>query len=87
MYQSGNFNSHLNVTGKIIKEYRNKNNFSLTDLSTKLALIGIDIPKSSLHKVETGIRVVRDYELCAFAIVLKIPFEKLFEDFINEIKE
>ena len=87
MYQSGNYNSLLNVTGHILKEYRIKNNLSLNTLSTKLSLLGIDIPKSSLHKIEKGTRVIRDYELAAFLVVLKIPADKIFEDFIKKLVE
>ena len=45
MYQCSKYNERLNVTGKKIKELRMKNKLSLSDLSTKLALIGIDISK------------------------------------------
>ena len=45
MYQSSKYNDRLNVTGKKIKELRLKNNLSLSNLSIKLALMGIDISK------------------------------------------
>ena len=54
MYQSSKYNDRLNVTGKKIKELRLKNNLSLSNLSIKLALMGIDISKPSLHKLENG---------------------------------
>ena len=45
MYQCSNYNGRLNVTSEKIKELRIKNNLSLSELSTKLALMGIDISK------------------------------------------
>jgi len=45
----------------LIPFLHNLNYLSLSALSTKLALIGIDISKPSLHKLETGQRVLKDY--------------------------
>ena len=61
-----------------------QNNLSLSGLSTKLALIGIDIPKPSLYKIETGNRIVKDYELYAFAYVFNVSIEFLLSDFIED---
>ena len=66
MYQNTKYNEHLNVSGKKIKELRIKNKLTLSALSIKLALIGIDIPKQSLYKLETGDRVIKDFELYGF---------------------
>ena len=87
MYQSTNYNGRLNVSGAKIKALRNKSNLSLSMLSTKLALMGIDIPKPSLHKLETGSRVLKDYELCALSLIFNVPLEEFFEDFISELKK
>ena len=85
MYQCSKYNDHLNVSSNKIKELRIKNNLSLSALSTKLALIGVDIPKQSLYKIETGNRIVKDFELYALAYIFKVPMEDLLVDFINEI--
>ena len=87
MYQCGKYNNHLNVSNKKIRELRIKNNLSLSALSTKLALLGIDIPKPSLHKLEQGNRIIKDYELYAFAYIFKVPIEELLDDFITEFKQ
>ena len=85
MYQCSKYNEQLNVSSSKIKQLRIKNNLSLSALSTKLALLGIDIPKQSLYKIETGNRIVKDFELYAIAYVLKVSMEDLLEDFISEI--
>lgn len=87
MYQCSKYNNHLNVANKKIRELRIKNNLSLSALSTKLALLGIDIPKPSLHKLEKGDRIIKDYELYAFAYIFNVSIEDLLDDFITEFKE
>ena len=83
MYQCTKYNNQLNVTGKKIKELRVKNNLSLSGLSTKLALMGIDISKPSLHKLETGHRILKDYELFGLSMVFKVPIEDFISDFME----
>ncbi len=86
MYQCSKYNDRLNVTSKKIKELRIKNNLSLSELSTKLALMGIDISKPSLHKLETGKRILKDFELCGLAQVFHVSMEDILSDFISELK-
>ena len=81
------FNENLNVTGKLLKEYRLKNNLSYEMLSTKLALMGIDISKPSLHKLETGHRILKDYELFGISMVFKVPIEDFISDFMDNLKK
>lgn len=87
MYQCTKYNNQLNVTEKKIKELRVKNNLSLSGLSTKLALMGIDISKPSLHKLETGHRILKDYELFGISMVFKVPIEDFISDFMDNLKK
>lgn len=87
MYQCTKYNNQLNVTGKKIKELRVKNKLSLSGLSTKLALMGIDISKPSLHKLETGHRILKDYELFGLSMVFKVPIEDFISDFMDDLKK
>ena len=87
MYQCTKYNNQLNVTGKKIKELRVKNNLSLSGLSTKLALMGIDISKPSLHKLETGHRILKDYELFGLSMVFKVPIEDFISYFMDNLKK
>lgn len=86
MYQCSKYNDRLNVSSKKIKELRIKNHLSLSELSTKLALMGIDISKPSLHKLETGKRILKDFELYALAQVFHVSMEDILSDFISELK-
>ena len=87
MYQCSKYNERLNVTARKIKELRLKNNLSLSGLSTKLALIGIDISKPSLHKLETGQRILKDYELFGLSVIFNVPVEEFLSDFMDNLKD
>lgn len=85
MKNTTKYKGKLNVLGGNIRLYRNKNNLSLENLSTKLLLIGIDIPKNSLQRLENGDRVIKDFELGAICKVLNISASELFKTYINEL--
>ena len=44
-------------------------------------LKGIDISTQSIYDIEIGKRTVLDFELCAFAKVLKTSADELLKDF------
>lgn len=79
-------NGKLNIIGDKVREYREGQNLSLSQLSNKLMLMGIDIPKSSLQNIEKGKRVVKEYEFCALCKFFDVPMEEMLEDFIKEIE-
>lgn len=49
--------------------------------------MGIDISKPSLHKLENGNRVIKDYELYGLSEVFNVPVSELLSDFASEIKK
>ena len=95
------YNDKLNVIGDKIRYYREKQNLSLVDLSNKLLLLGIDIPKNSLQRLEHGNRIIKEewrnlenqitneimyyYELAGFSKVLGVSTDILLKDFMNEL--
>ncbi|MFR5682694.1 MAG: helix-turn-helix domain-containing protein [Clostridia bacterium] len=81
------YNGQLNVVGSKIKFYRNSKNISLVTLSNKLMLLGIDIPKNSLQRLESGKRIIKEYELVAIAKILNVSIDVLVEDFRKELEE
>lgn len=77
-------NGKLNIVGKNIELYREKNNnMSRQSLSDKLILIGIDISAQSIFDIEKGTRTVIDYELCAIAKILNTTSDELMKDFYD----
>lgn len=85
MNNSTKYNGKLNVIGKKIKYYREKGNLSQQGLSNKLQLVGVDIPKNSLQRIEKGNRIIKDYELAGFAKVFKISADTLLEEFMQDL--
>lgn len=80
------YDDKLNVIGNKVRKYRESNNWSLTQLSNELMFIGLDIPKSSLMNIETGKRIVKEYEFYALCKIFGITMEEMLSDFINELK-
>ena len=80
------YENNLNVISKSMKEIRTAKHISLSKLSDKLMLLGIDISKQSLYRIENNERSVRDYELSAIALALEVTTDKLLEKFTNNIK-
>ena len=85
MNNATNYNGKLNIVGFKIKEYRKKLRFSQSELSAKLQLVGIDIPKNSLQRLESGKRIIKDYELAALSKILKVSIDSLLGDFIDDL--
>lgn len=86
MKNSTKYNDNLNVIGEKIKYYREINNLSLSQLSDKLQLIGIDIPKNSLQRLEKGDRIIKEYELAGFSKIFKVSADELLKDFMKELE-
>lgn len=80
------FNGKMNVIGRLLKEYRIKNNFSYEKLSAQLELMGISIHKQSLYDIENNKRTVKDYELFGIAYVLGIDVNDLLGDIKKKYK-
>lgn len=79
-------NGKLNVVGSKIRFYREKFNMSYQTLSDKLMLLGIDIHKQAIYRIEKGTRTVVDYELCGFAKCFNITVNDLTNDYFEILK-
>ncbi|MBR2290167.1 MAG: XRE family transcriptional regulator [Clostridia bacterium] len=88
MKNSGKYKENfLNVIGPVLRAKRLEKNISLETLSSKLLLLGINIPITCLHRIENNQRTVRDYEICALAIALEIDVKELLQDFMDDLKK
>lgn len=78
-------NGKLNVIGDKVRQYREARNWSLTKLSNEIMLnTGVDIRKSSLQHIETGKRVVKEYEFYALCKVFDVTMDEMLKEFIEE---
>lgn len=66
-----------NVCGKNIAQFRIKMDISQRELADKMQLVGIDIDKNAIQRIECGKRFVTDIEVIAFAKVFNVSLEKL----------
>lgn len=67
-----NFNGICNCSGTRIRAAREKLGLSQEQLAAKIQLKGLDINQKAISRVETGLRVVPDYELSFYAEALEV---------------
>ncbi len=79
MKNCGKYEDNLNLVGPILREKRMEKGISLEKLSSRLLLVGVNIPVTSLHRIENNQRTVRDYEICAISAVLGIKVTELLD--------
>ena len=69
-----------NICGKNISFYRNLMKISQRELAEKLQLVGLDIDKNAIQRIECGKRFVTDIEIIGFTKVFNISFEDLLKE-------
>ena len=69
-----------NLCGQRIKEARKREGLSQDQLAARMQVEGIQINQRAVSRIETGDRVVADYELLYFAKVLKVELNWLLEN-------
>lgn len=81
------FNEKRNIIGEIVRKNREKMNYSKTELSHKLELLGVELDRFELYKIETSKTSVKDFELVALCIVLNIDFNEIKKELENDIEK
>lgn len=66
-----------NICGEQISHFRTAYRLSQRQLADKLQLLGLDIDKNAVQRIEAGKRFVTDIELVYFAKVFDISFDVL----------
>jgi transcriptional regulator with XRE-family HTH domain len=69
-----------NIIGQKIKKYRIEAGITQEDLTARLNVLGINIDRPMISKIENNSREIVDYEIKAVAEALKISIEDLFKD-------
>ena len=64
--------------GKRIREFRQKQNMTQEQLSAKLQILGCDITRSALAKIEVGQRHIYPDEIKLIKSILNITYDELF---------
>ena len=68
-----------NLIGERLKELRKSANLSQRDLARKLQLIGIDMDKNVITRIETNKRYVTDFEIQALKQIFKVGYDYLID--------
>lgn len=66
-----------NVCGKSIAKLRLELKISQRELADRMQLVGIDIDKNAIQRIECGKRFVTDIEIIAFAKIFNVSFDEL----------
>ena len=69
-----------NVCGSRVREAREKLKLSQDQLAAKLQTEGLGVNQNSVSRIETGKRIVADFELVALAKVLSVDVNWLLRD-------
>ncbi|WP_455542545.1 helix-turn-helix domain-containing protein [Intestinibacter sp.] len=67
-----------NAIGGNLRYFRKRHGLSQEQFVAKLHLLGLDLDRTSLSKIENYTRVVYDYEIIYFAKVLNISILDLY---------
>jgi transcriptional regulator with XRE-family HTH domain len=68
-----------NIIGDNVSRYRLEMHISQRELADRLQLIGLDIDKNAIQRIEAGKRFVTDIELVYLARVLEKDIAQLIE--------
>ena len=74
--KSGNNICDKRIYGIGTKEFPKMSQRALAD---KLQLLGVDVNKNAIHRIEAGLRFVTDIELKAIAAVLDVSYQDLLD--------
>lgn len=68
-----------NICGTKIAGYRKEQGMSQRELASALQLLGLDIDKNAIQRMEAGKRFVTDIELVYLAKALRVSYDDLLE--------
>lgn len=68
-----------NLCGKNVSEIRKKMKISQRELADRLQLVGLDVDKNAIQRIECGKRFVTDIELVYLSNVLNVSFDELLK--------
>lgn len=68
-----------NLVGPRLKTLRKRDGLSQRDLAQRLQLMGMDMDKNVITRIETNKRYVTDLELRAIAVLFQVSYEYLID--------
>ncbi|MBR5187601.1 MAG: helix-turn-helix transcriptional regulator [Clostridia bacterium] len=68
-----------NLCGANISKFRTEMKLSQRELADRMQLVGLDMDKNAIQRIEAGKRFVTDIEIVGFARVLETDIEALLK--------
>ena len=84
MFINKNKNGKNNLCGEIVAKRRKELEWSQRELADRLQLIGLDIDKNAIQRIEAGLRFVTDIEIAYLAEVLGLSILQLIPSFLKD---
>lgn len=72
-----------NIIGLNVRRLRKEQNLTQTTLIARCQVIGWQLSRETLAKIESGVRRVNDAEVALLVRILKTSYEKVFGDYDN----
>lgn len=69
-----------NICGKNISKFRTELKISQRELANRMQLVGVDLDKNAIQRIECGKRFVTDIEIIAFSKTFGVSYEQLLEE-------
>ena len=76
----GKVTNQCNICGQNVRKLREQKKMSQDQLAAKLQTEGLGVNQNSVSRIETGKRIVADYELKALASVFGVDVNLLLQD-------
>lgn len=80
MFTNKSFDGRNNLCGMQIARYRKALGKSQRELADALQLLGLDVDKNAVQRMEAGKRFVTDIELAYLTKALNVSYEELLGD-------
>ena len=81
------FNESHNLTGAHIKSLRKKKGLTQEQVVAKMQLAGIQIDQKAISRIESGSRVITDYELMCLAEIFDTSIDQIVRDSMYNLSE
>ena len=80
MFKNRSANGRNNLCGTAVARLRKERRLSQRMLAEQLQLLGLDVDKNAVQRIESGQRFVTDIELFALARVFSIELQDLLKE-------
>lgn len=79
MQKNKKFDGCFNITGKNIKKIRREKKVTQEDLCARMQVMGYQISRSDISKLENGKKFIADFEVYGFSKALNVSILELFK--------